>query len=239
MNRSYTIDELISGYYEKEFSEVTEVPLPRFSLKHKMRMNRIFKLYAKNKEQILKNDDSASYHADLVHHKPLNIRKRIMIAAIIILILAFMTGFVIMFISNEFKGVVHYDNTHLFAVNVADSPNVIEEEYALSVVPDGYELYETSHISIELSTVYKNGNKELIFTQTVKSEYAPHINTEGYELQKTDVNGCNAVFVEFKDEIGTNSLVIWDNDEYILELYGEFTKDELMDLANSNEICGF
>lgn len=238
MSRSYTIDELISGYYEKSFSETVEVPLPKFSLKHQMRMNRIFKLYAKNKEQILKNDCSASYNADLVHHKPLSIRKRIMMAAIIILILAFMTGFVIMFISNGFKGTVHHDNTHLFAVNAADSPNVIEE-YTLSVVPDGYELYETTRSSIDSFTVYIKGSKELVFTQTVKSEFSLHINTEGYELQETNINGCNAVCAEFKRETETNSLVVWDNDKYILELYGEFAKDELINLANSNEICGF
>lgn len=240
MSASYTINELISGYYEKIFSETAEAPLPKFSLKHRMRMNKIFKQYAKNKEQLLKNGCTAGCSAELVHHKPLSIRKRILIASVIILILAFMTGFVILFISNGFKGTVHYDNTQLFAVNVHDCPSVIEEEYTLSAVPDGYELYEITRSGANSFTVYKNSaDQELVFTQTAKPEFSLHINTEGYEFQETDVNGCSAVCAEYKYEARTEALVIWENQNYILSLEGNFTKNELVDLAKSNEICGF
>jgi hypothetical protein len=35
------------------------------------------------------------------------------------------------------------------------------------------------------------------------------------------------------------SLVVWDSNDYILKLYGNFTKEELINLAISNENEGF
>ena len=49
MSKSYTMDELISGYFEKQFAEADEVPLPKFSFRHRLTMKRIFKLFEHNK----------------------------------------------------------------------------------------------------------------------------------------------------------------------------------------------
>ena len=176
----------------------------------------------------------------MVTTRPLSIRKQILIAAIIIVFLAFITGCVIAFISSSFRGTVYNDNTYLFAFDIGDSPTVIEEKYTLSIVPEGYELYDVSSGSINRFTTYKNiSNQELVFEQTVKTEYNSHINTEGFIIQETFINGCDAVCIEYEKAGGINALVVWNSDEYILELYGNFTKEELVDLANSNEIIGF
>ena len=79
----------------------------------------------------------------------------------------------------------------------------------------------------------------LVFGQTVKSEFNPHINTEGFDLQETNVNSCNAVYIEYNSEQGVSSIVIWDNKDYVLMLSGDFNKNELLNLSISNEINGF
>ena len=89
-------------------------------------------------------------------------------------------------------------------------------------------------------SLYKNSeNQTLAFQQTVKSKFHPHINTEGYDLQETKVNSCNAIYIEYINAYGVSSTVIWDNEDYILELFGDFDNNELRDLAISNEINGF
>ena len=48
-----------------------------------------------------------------------------------------------------------------------------------------------------------------------------------------------AIYIEYINAYGVSSTVIWDNEDYILELFGNFDNNELRDLAISNEIDGF
>ena len=209
MSKSYTMDELISGYFEKQSAEADEVPLPKFSFRHRLTMKRIFKLFEHNKAMSDINAEDTC--ENVLGHKQLSFRKRLIIAVAIIVCLAVMTGF------------------------------VIEKEYSLSVVPEGFEMYDVSATSTDITVMYCNPDTEqvLVFGQTVKSEFNPHINTEGYDLQETKVNSCNAIYIEYINAYGVSSTVIWDNEDYILELFGNFDNNELRDLAISNEIDGF
>ena len=233
------MDELISGYFEKQFAEADEVPLPKFSFRHRLTMKRIFKLFEHNKAMSDINAEDTC--ENVLGHKPLSFRKRLIIAVAIIVCLAVMTGFVIAFISGGFNGTVYQDNTHLFAIDTSNCPSTIEKEYSLSVVPEGFEMYDVSATSTDITVMYCNPDTEqvLVFGQTVKSEFNPHINTEGYDLQETKVNSCNAIYIEYINAYGVSSTVIWDNEDYILELFGNFDNNELRDLAISNEIDGF
>lgn len=233
MSKNYSVGELMAMYYENEFSAIEKIELPIFSANHNRKMKKIFDIFAKNRVSVHNQQMTAA-------KRHLSIRKQILIAAIIIVFLAFITGCVVVFISNSFRGTVYNDNTYLFAFDVGDSPTAIEEEYTLSVVPEGYELYEMSSSGIDRLTIYRDSsNCELIFTQTVKSKYNSHINTEGYSIDEIHVNGCDAICVEYQRKNGIYSLVVWNSSEYILELYGNFAKEELIDLANSNEIENF
>lgn len=234
MNNSYTISDLFSMYYEKEFSETDDIELPDFSGKHKRKMNKIFQVFDRNRVMYCNACSSSKIQ------RPLNIRKRILIAVMIVVFLAVATGCVIAFVTNSFRGTVYSDNTHLFAFNEERSPKIIERQYTLSILPEGYELYRVVKAQTSISTEYRNAdNQSLTFEQTVKCKYVSHVNTEGYTLQENIVNGYDAVCVEYRREPYTESLIIWNNDEYILQLHGTFTKDELLELANCNEFIGF
>lgn len=239
MIKNYTMNEIISGYFDKQFVTTNEVPQPKFSFHHRRVMKRIFKLFAHNKRKMF--DDSATEdYKNLLRHKRLSFRKRLIIVSLIIVCLAMMTGFVIMFISQSFNGTVYQDNTHLFAVDTANSPNTIEKAYSLSIVPEGFELCEYDANDIYVYSLYRNReNQRLILQQTVKSQFHPHINTEGYDLQETSVDGCNAVYIEYITDQGVSSMVIWDNEDYIIKLSGDFNKYEMLDLAICNEKQGF
>ncbi|MGN0596490.1 MAG: DUF4367 domain-containing protein [Ruminiclostridium sp.] len=233
MDKSYSVGDLISLYYEREFESIVEAALPVFSSKHKKKMEKIFKVFERN-------NALSDNNITVKPIRPLSVRQKIVLVIIIIILMTIATGCVIAFISNSFGGTVYNDNTYIFAFDIGNSPTEIEEEYTLSIVPEGYELYKTSQNSSCVFATYKNAyNKELVFTQTVKKEFYSHINTEGFTIEEFVVDNCDAICVEYERGTGTNSLVVWNNDEYILELYGNFTKQELIDLAICNEIKGF
>jgi len=234
MNKRYSITDLISLYYENEFLAVEATALPDLSRKHKRKMQKIFDMFAKTKRQMQK---------EVVTKKTgrsLPLKKRLLIAAIIILALALFTGFIMAFSSKSFRGLIYHDNTHLFSFDISDSPTVIEEEYALSIVPEGYELQELLKSDVDIFVKYKNDkDEEFIFIQTTKNAFNPHINTEGFTLEECVINDCDGVCVEYESESSISSFVVWNNSDYILRLHGNFTKEELMNLATINEINGF
>ena len=170
----------------------------------------------------------------------MSLRKRVIIAVMVIVFMAIATGSIVVYITNSFRGTVYRDNTHLFAIDLNECPDIIEKEYSLSVVPEGYKLYEVVSDRSSVSTLFKNSNgDELSFMQTVKAKFNSHINTENNPIKEESINGCEAVYVEFDTDEVISSTVIWNNNKYILMLDGIFTKDELINLAKSNEIHGF
>lgn len=239
MSKSYTIDELISGYFDKQFTVADEVQLPKFSFRHRTTMKRIFKQFEQNKKKMVDSNVNDA-RGNILGHGQISFRNRLILVALIIVFLAVVTGFVIMFMSGGFNGTVYQNNTHLFPVDTDNCPSTIEKVYSLSVIPEGYELCEYTSNDIDVYTLYRNSkNQRLVVRQTVKSEFNIHINTEGYDLQETNVNGCDAVFIEYTNDQGVGSMVIWDNEDYIIELSGNFNKFELLNLAISNEIQNF
>lgn len=234
MSKCYSIGDIMSMYYEKEFLTIDEVTCSQFSSKHSRRMKKAFNSFAKNKDSI------CCQHITTKAKKSLSIRNRIILAAIIIVFLALVTGCVIAFISDSFRGTVYNDNTHLFAFDTSGSPSHIEKVYTLSVIPEGYELYDITQSSFSTITVYKDmNNNEFHFIQRTKEEFNPHINTEGFEFEEMVINGCEAVCVDYSSDKNAETLVIWNNKEYILSIEGNFTKYELLNLANINEKNGF
>ncbi len=232
MSNSYTIGNLFSMYYENEFSSVEDIELPDFSAQHKRKMKKAFRMFDRNKKMYCN-----AYSTSKVQ-RSLSLRKKILIAVMIVVFLAVATGCVVAFVTNSFRGTVYSDNTHVFAFDSDDGPDTIEQVYQLKSLPDNYTIYSTDRSDKYAFTIYKNDNKELVFTQTVKSEFNPHINTENYTFKEIKINGCDGICYEYIHNDLIDSLVIWNNQSYILELEGNFTKDELVELANINEVEG-
>ena len=119
MSNTYTIEELINGYYDQEFSRVSVEPVPKFSIKHRIKMKRAFNLYQK---MVSSNEKIR-----------MSLRKRVIIAVMVIVFMVIATGCIVVYITNSFRGTVYRDNTHLFAVDLNDCPDTIEKEYSLWV----------------------------------------------------------------------------------------------------------
>lgn len=224
MNPDELIAKALSDDFENDIAQYGALPDHRFSWKFRRKIRKL----------LAPDTKAVSLSAPR-----LPLRKSVRLA-LIVLVTALITGAVFAYYSRSFRGTVYSDNTHLFAVDVNDCPKTIEKEYALSVVPDGYELYEVVSDEEIVYIVYMNADgEELIFIQTVKAKFNSHINTENNTLHEHSINGCDAVSIEFDGGESLSSIVIWNNSKYILTLDGECPEDELISLAESNEMHGF
>lgn len=234
MNNSYSVSDMISLYYEKEFASVEKAELPKFSAKYKRQIKKAFRIFDRNHAQ------STGIPAFEKTNKRMSFKKRMLLVTALIAFMIFATGNTLAYISDAFHGVIHTDNTQIRVRNTENCPTTIEKIYRLSVLPEGYKLYEVTESFGMVVTTYKNDlGYSLTFVQTIKEYFNSHINTEGYSLCETYINDCNALYVEFDIEPRTEALLIWDNQDYILTLDGVFNKNQLIDLAISNENHGF
>ena len=113
MSNTYTIEELINGYYDQEFSRVSVEPVPKFSIKHRIKMKRAFNLYQKKAKPLSMVSSNEKIRMSL--------RKRVIIAVMVIVFMVIATGCIVVYITNSFRGTVYRDNTHLFAVDFKSS----------------------------------------------------------------------------------------------------------------------
>lgn len=212
-----------------ELEKYDNIPDVKFSLKHRLAMKRIFKLYEKNAAAIRREAVS----------KPIKRRLtwKTVLTAVAIVFLAVLTGCTAAyFISQDFCGIVHSDNTELFVTNADNCPSTIENKYYLPELPDEFTLLQADSTQWEVYTSYihPSSGKTITFEQNVKKDF-PHIhfNTEKSDFQEVDINGHCALLLEYTS---IDCSVIWDNGDYVLMLCGNLDKNTLLDLAKTIKV---
>lgn len=86
-----------------------------------------------------------------------------------------------------------------------------------------------------------NTDEYFKFGQYVKKDFSADFDNEHAQLEPTEVNGKSGLCYE----LNRWSVLIWDNEDYILKMSGDFTKDELISLAktiekrklDANDVC--
>ena len=236
MNES-AFKEVLRDALKYWLAEFDDAPEHKFSLKHRLAMKRIFAKFDRNVRK-LKNETMAG-NAVTVEYKPrLNIRQRIFFIMIVIILMTFLVGWVVVFVSDKFHGTVYSDNTQLNAVDVKNCPKTIEYKYVIALVPDGFEMIETDSTPNEAYTLYMNSATEQTITlrQWVKEEFQPHYNTVDHHFEEITVNGKTGLYIDFSDEKYSQSLLVWDNEDYILEIVANLDKNEALNLAIINKL---
>lgn len=129
----------------------------------------------------------------------------------------------------------HRDYTELLTVNAENCPKTIENVYYLPEMPEGYELYEVSQDNWKIYTSYINRDTSecMVFVQDVKDGYKDNFNTEYRDFEELDINGHYALYLDFSNSEQIRGLIVWDNEDYVLQVSGNFTKSELVNLAKS------
>lgn len=215
-----------------EWDKYENVPEHKFSLKHRLAMKRIFKLYEKNTRAI--------HSAAVSKPKRFRLTRKTVLAAVVIAFLAALAGCTAAyFISQSFRGDVHKEFTRIFPINTANCPTTIEEKYYLPELPRGVEKVDEQSTSFFEYIKYKNSStcQYISFSQRVKSEFGTtHFNTENHQIEEVDINGYIGLCVDFSDSERTHSMLMWDNGDYILGISADFTKKELINLEKTTKV---
>lgn len=214
----YTLADIFDAVYEQEFSEFDNPPRHLFSRRHRKAM-----------KEILYPQTISTSAANL----KIPLKKRVIIALLVILLsaLGITAGAAVIkrFILEE-----HSDHTELLAVNDKNAPIMIDRLYYPTAVPDGYALYDHFNNSRNVFIRYVNiaTEREIFFDQCVKDAFSVCFDHEYSSVEETEIDEKPALYL-YNNKTGA---IVWDNGDYIMEVGGHFSKDELMAFAKSVEI---
>ena len=204
---------------EREFAEFETGEKHVFSLRHRRRMKKIIKQYYSGP----KIDNTVK----------IPLRKRILIAIYVIILATILCVGVVAIATNGFKFDKKDDHTEALTINWENSPKTIDDIYYLSALPEEFETVESNINTTIANFVFEDYSGKIIkLRQIVKEDFPNNYNTEGYDLEEITVGDNNGFLIDYGSEL----LLVWDNGDYIIELIGNFTKEELLCLAKSAEI---
>lgn len=210
--------------------------MPAFkpSLRHRLAMRRIFARFEKNTHRA----ETVPEPVLTAPNKPKRLSTRLLIIIAAVVCAVLLTGFMIVYFSKAFHGTVFSDNTQIFAVDTENCLTTIEYKYYLPELPEGFEQVEQITTSMDVDTIYKNEllGQTIRFSQYTKKRFSTHYNTEYHDLEEIEINGHNGLCLDFSDDEHSRSLIVWDNEDYILEISGDLSKNNAMILAKTAEI---
>lgn len=204
-----------------------------FSKKHERKMKHVFKLFERN-------DCKLKPYIGSRPHYHFRFTKRNIIVLLAVIFLAALAGCgVTYFTSKNFYGKVNADNTELFVINTENCPSTIEDKYYLPCLPDGYEVSGTDSTPFYEWISYENPVTEqtLTFCQFAKVSFdSTHYDTENQIFQGININGHSGLCLDYSSQGYNYAGIVWDNGDYIFELFGEYSKNELCDLAKTAKV---
>ena len=218
----YSLAELLEEVHLREFAEFDKPPRHFFSLRHRREMNKI--LYP--------HTLSAS-----TEKRRIPTKKRVLIALLVIILsmIGIAAGAAM---SKSFAIWKDGSYSELYAVYDNNAPATLETLYLPTAIPDGYylssEKREPNHVFNEYYD--SSAEKFFFFYQGVKNGFSIEFYDGGDlgpgNIEEMNINGNPACYI--CDDINYGAIV-WDNSDYILEVGGCLTKDELIALAESVE----
>lgn len=220
-----------------EYADIDNTPDHKFSLKHRIAMKRIFARYERNVRKLCKSEIAEPTRTTT--YRPIHsIRQKLLIAMLIIILMSFLVGWVAVYVSSNFHGTVYHDYTQITAKNYKDCPQTIEYKFALMNVPSGFEVEETDLSSIHYYTLYMNSSTQqtIEVRQWVKTKFEPNYNTEHYKLEEVNVSSGTALCIDFSDTAYKQTLMVWDNGDYIIEVLADLDKESTIDLLKMNKL---
>ena len=119
---------ILSEAFEREYAELTAGGEHRFSLRHRISMNKVFRCYEK------------SIAPDTTFNIKPTLRRKLIVAFIVVFTAIVLTVTVVALVTNGFKVTEKSDHTEFLAIGSENAPTTIVEIYEPSWIPDGFEL---------------------------------------------------------------------------------------------------
>ena len=113
-----------------------------------------------------------------------------------------------------------------------NAPEMIEKEYFISDLPDGFKMTEYKRNILFVSQTFTKEDKYICFNQSISNAYVCNIDNEyGSSERYTDENGQTYLIYDFNDEC----MIMWKVEGYVLSISGNIDKDSLLDLCKSTK----
>ncbi|MGN0679532.1 MAG: DUF4367 domain-containing protein [Oscillospiraceae bacterium] len=83
-------------------------------------------------------------------------------------------------------------------------------------------------------TLYMNSSTGQVITlkQLVKTHFSTHYNTEKNTFEEISINDKMGLYIDFSSDNRNNTVFIWDNGDYIIEISADLDKNSTLDLLN-------
>lgn len=203
-----------TAYYERDFSEENE------------------HIFPENFEKRIKSKRSTSSYPALS-----TVLRRVAVVALVIFLSygAFSTANAMP--REEFYGWANRNIGNYYVLNYdgTSSPDREPVKYMLTLIPDGYTLWDYEELADTVYISYVDESCKLLNFMYIcnPDESTLFIQAEGAEKRSATVNGIPATLIIPNDpDISSN--IIWiDEDNTLFELDGFFDEDELIKLAES------
>ncbi len=235
------LDDVLTEYYERDFSEFSNSPKHKFSLKHRLAMRKIFRIYARNMQSRRSEIQIAPAPADRSRsHKSLKTKIIIAIAVIICAVLFAGSWMPKRCYFDNFCEIKYHEKSLFRAINYIGTPQSIEERYVLSEIPSGFDLIDYYETDDQACATYDNPDtgRHFYFRQYTKKGYSTYLYPpKNGDTEYIKINGRDGVLKYSKpSEQRDYTILIWDCGDYILKIQGNVPKELLLDLANSTKI---
>ena len=211
---------ILSEAFEREYAELTTGGEHRFSLRHRIRMNKVFRCYEK------------SIAPDTTFNIKPTLRRKLIVAFIVVFTAIVLTVTVVALVTNGFKVTEKSDHTEFLAIGSENAPTTIVEIYEPSWIPDGFELTYSNDSRQTTSRKYENTlNEYFFFHQSTVSASHGFADSERYIYEDIIINDYCAIF--WSD--GNDNYLYWNDGNYIIGVFGNISKSTLVELAKSTK----
>lgn len=153
--------------------------------------------------------------------------KLMLVAAILCALL--MSAFV--FPSSREGFVNSFDDFSIFKL-IKDNNNFVNSEIKVGYIPEGYQFSEIIDTGKHKMYRYSNSDGEFFSILKQSSSMKVEYNSENSISNEIFIDGIKYIYCE--GSTGTNNLV-WIKNDYVYQLEGHFSKDELTKIAQSIE----
>ena len=211
---------ILSEAFEREYAELTTGGEHSFSLRHRIRMNKVFRCYEKS----IAPDTTLNIRPTL--------RRRLIVAFVVVFTAIILTVTVVALVINGFKVTEKSDHTEFLAIGSENAPTTIVEIYEPSWIPDGFELtlYECGRQVTRSKYTHPNGDY-YFYNQYTISSVQGFADSERYTLEHILINEYNGIF--WSDE--QHKYIYWNDGNYIINVFGNIPKDMLIEIAKSTK----
>ncbi len=195
--------------WEATLPNIEDIPEPEYSKKHIKRMNKLF-------DQM---------RGDKYHHFTRKTVRVMIIAAVLATLL--LTAFVIPS-SREYL-VENFDLFGIYKISEHNN-NAVSGEIDVSYIPEGYELVGVDNLNKAVTNIYKSENGQLLKITKGASSSSIDFNIENGDTEEIFIENTVYFYVTNSPEMKG---VIWNSNDYIYQVRGDFTKEELIKIAES------